>query len=121
VVTEHTVYPIPPGIAAGAALHLATSYATAYGALVWTAKLAPGETLLVLAAAGGVGLAAVEIGRVLGAHVIAAAGGAEKCAVARAHGAQAAIDCAAWCPAGGMSSSASRAARFPRSPPTSCW
>ncbi|KPK07861.1 MAG: hypothetical protein AMJ64_05275 [Betaproteobacteria bacterium SG8_39] len=92
VVTEHTVYPIPSGIDAGAALHLATSYATAYGALVWSAKLAPGETLLVLAAAGGVGLAAVEIGRVLGARVIAAAGGAEKCAIACAHGAQAAID-----------------------------
>lgn len=92
VVTEHTVYPLPAGIDAGAALHLATSYATAYGALVWRAKLEPGETLLVLAAAGGVGLAAVEVGRVLGAKVIAAAGGAEKCAIALAHGAQAAID-----------------------------
>ena len=92
VVTEHTVYAIPQDIDAGAALHLATSYATAYGALVWRARLAPGETLLVLAAAGGVGLAAVEVGRVLGATVIAAAGGAEKCAVAREHGAQAAID-----------------------------
>jgi len=92
VVTEHTVYAIPQDIDAGAALHLATSYATAYGALVWRAKLAPGETLLVLAAAGGVGLAAVEIGRVLGATVVAAAGGAEKCAIAREHGAQAAID-----------------------------
>jgi NADPH2:quinone reductase len=92
VVTEHTVYPIPADIDAGAALHLATSYATAYGALVWRAGIEPGETLLVLAAAGGVGLAAVEIGCVLGAKVIAAAGGAEKCAIAKAHGAQAAID-----------------------------
>jgi len=92
VVTEHTVYPIPRGIDAGAALHLATSYATAYGALAWRAKLERGETLLVLAAAGGVGLAAVEVGRVLGATVIAAAGGDEKCAIAREHGAQAAID-----------------------------
>jgi NADPH2:quinone reductase len=92
VVTEHTVYPIPADIDAGAALHLATSYATAYGALVWRARIEPGETLLVLAAAGGVGLAAVEIGCVLGAKVIAAAGGAEKCAIAKAHGAQAAID-----------------------------
>ncbi len=92
VVTEHTVYPLPAGIDAGAALHLATSYATAYGALVWRAKLEPGETLLVLAAAGGVGLAAVEVGRVLGAKVIAAAGGAEKCAIALEHGAQAGID-----------------------------
>lgn len=92
VVTEHTVYPIPEGIEPGAALHLATSYATAYGALIWRAKLEPGETLLVLAAAGGVGLAAVEVGRVLGATVVAAAGGAEKCAIAREHGAHAAID-----------------------------
>jgi len=92
VVTEHTVYPIPADIDAGAALHLATSYATAYGALVWRASIEPGETLLVLAAAGGVGLAAVEIGCVLGAKVIAAAGGAEKCAIAKAHGAQATID-----------------------------
>ena len=92
VVTEHTVYPLPAGIDAGAALHLATSYATAYGALVWRARIASGETLLVLAAAGGVGLAAVEVGRVLGATVVAAAGGAEKCAIALAHGAQAAID-----------------------------
>jgi len=92
VVTEHTVYAIPQDIGAGAALHLATSYATAYGALAWRARLAAGETLLVLAAAGGVGLAAVEIGRVLGATVIAAAGGTEKCAIALEHGAQAAID-----------------------------
>jgi NADPH2:quinone reductase len=92
VVTEHTVYPIPADIEAGAALHLATSYATAYGALIWRARLEPGETLLVLAAAGGVGLAAVEIGRVLGATVVAAAGGAEKCAIAREHGAHSAID-----------------------------
>jgi len=92
VVTEHTVYPLPAGIDAGAALHLATSYATAYGALVWRAKIESGETLLVLAAAGGVGLAAVEVGRVLGAKVIAAAGGAKKCAIALEHGAQAAID-----------------------------
>jgi len=92
VVTEHTVYPLPTGIEAGAALHLATSYATAYGALVWRAKLEPGETLLVLAAAGGVGLAALEVGRVLGAKVIGAAGGADKCAIALEHGAQAAID-----------------------------
>lgn len=92
VVTEHTVYPIPATIPAGEALHLATSYATAYGAFAWRGKLAKGETLLVLAAAGGVGLAAVEIGRVMGADVIGAAGGSDKCALAVAHGARAAID-----------------------------
>ena len=92
VVTEHTVYPIPQTIPAGEALHLATSYATAYGAFAWRGRLVQGETLLVLAAAGGVGLAAVEIGRVMGAEVIGAAGGAAKCALALAHGARAAID-----------------------------
>ncbi len=91
-VSAHTVYRLPEGLHAHHALHLGTSYATAYGGLVWRARLQPGETLLVLAAAGGVGLAAVELGRQLGAHVIAAAGGAEKCALALEHGAHAAID-----------------------------
>ncbi len=54
--------------------------------------LQPGETVLVLAAAGGVGLAAVEIARHLGARVIAAAGGAGKCALAQAHGAHETLD-----------------------------
>src|SRR6185312_13202931 len=51
-----------------------------------------GETLLVLGAAGGVGLTAVEIGKHLGARVIAAAGGAAKCAIAREYGADEVID-----------------------------
>ncbi|MGE5794420.1 MAG: zinc-binding dehydrogenase, partial [Bacteroidota bacterium] len=54
--------------------------------------LRPGEALLVLGAAGGVGLAAVEIGKALGARVIAAASSAEKLAVCRAHGADETID-----------------------------
>ena len=87
-----TVYPLPEHVPSADALHLGVSYCTAYGALVWRAGLKAGETLLVLAAAGGVGLAAVEIGRALGAHVIAAAGSAQKCALAREHGADAAID-----------------------------
>ncbi len=90
--TEHTVYRLPEGIDSGSALHLGVSYGTAYGGLVWRANLQPGETLLVLGASGAVGLAAVEIGKVLGARVIAAAGGAAKCAQALAHGADAAID-----------------------------
>ncbi len=89
---EATVYPLPDTIDAAAALHLGVSYGTAYGALAWRARLQAGETLLVLAAAGGAGLAAVEIARAMGAEVIAAAGSAEKCALALAHGAQAAID-----------------------------
>jgi len=54
--------------------------------------LQPGETMLVLGAAGGVGLAAIEIGKALGARVIAAASSAEKLAVCKAHGADVLID-----------------------------
>lgn len=89
---ESTVYPLPDSIDSAAALHLGVSYCTAYGGLRWRAGLQAGETLLVLGAAGGVGLAAVETGKALGARVIAAAGGAEKCALAREHGADATID-----------------------------
>lgn len=90
--TEHTVYRLPEGIDTGRALHLGISYGTAYGGLVWRAKLQPGESLLVLGASGAVGLAAVELGRALGARVIAAAGGPAKCAQAKAHGADTTID-----------------------------
>lgn len=67
-------------------------YPTSYAGLVYRAALQPGETLLVHAAAGGVGLAAVQIGKALGARVLATAGGAEKCAIAREAGAEVAID-----------------------------
>jgi NADPH2:quinone reductase len=89
---ETTVYPLPDAIDSAAALHLGVSYCTAYGGLLWRARLEAGQTLLVLGAAGGVGLAAIEIGRALGARVIAAAGGPEKCALARSYGAEATID-----------------------------
>ncbi len=78
--------------AEGAAFQI--TYPTAYAALVDRCALERAETLLIHAAAGGVGLAAVQIGAALGARVIAAAGGAEKCAIALAHGAAHAIDCA---------------------------
>jgi len=68
------------------------TYGTSYHALVDRALLAAGETLLVLGAAGGVGLAAIEIGKALGARVIAAASSAEKLAVCREHGADEFID-----------------------------
>jgi NADPH2:quinone reductase len=67
-------------------------YGTAYHALRSAARLRAGETLAVLGAAGGVGLAAVELGHVLGARVIAAASGAEKLAACRAQGASDGID-----------------------------
>src|SRR5712664_710752 len=63
------------------------AYISSHVALRWQARLEPGETLLVLGAAGGVGLTAVEIGKALGARVIAAASTAEKLAVAQERGA----------------------------------
>ncbi|MBM4336088.1 MAG: NADPH:quinone oxidoreductase family protein [Deltaproteobacteria bacterium] len=67
-------------------------YPTSYAGLVDRANLRAGETLLVHAAAGGVGVAAVQIGKALGARVIATAGGADKLEVARRAGADLAID-----------------------------
>jgi NADPH2:quinone reductase len=67
-------------------------YPTSYAALVLRADLRAGETLLVHAAAGGVGVAAVQIGKALGARVIATAGGADKLEVARRAGADVVID-----------------------------
>src|SRR5215472_13209671 len=67
-------------------------YQTSYFGLVYRAALQAGETLLVHAAAGGVGLAAVQIGRALGARVLATASSAAKLAIAREHGAELAFD-----------------------------
>jgi NADPH2:quinone reductase len=85
--SEETVHPLPEGLDLASSLPLATSYATAYAALVWRAHLQPGETLLVHGAGGGVGLAAVELGKLLQARVIACAGSEEKRALAQAQGA----------------------------------
>ena len=71
------------------------TYATTDHALRDRGALAAGETLLVLGAAGGVGLAAIEIGKALGARVIACASSEEKLAVCRSHGADATINYAA--------------------------
>ncbi|HWU88334.1 MAG TPA: NADPH:quinone oxidoreductase family protein [Kofleriaceae bacterium] len=78
------------GFEVGAATLL--TYATTYHALVDRAALAAGETLLVLGAAGGVGIAAVELGALIGAKVIAGASSAEKLAFCREHGAAHGID-----------------------------
>ena len=86
------VFPIPDGLDFHEAAGFPIAYGTSYGALVWKARLQKGETLLVHGAAGGVGLTAVEIGKALGARVIATAGGADKCAIAAAHGADDLID-----------------------------
>ncbi len=82
----------PDTMDAVTAAGFAITYGTTYHALVQRAALKPGETLLVLGAAGGVGLAAVELGKALGARVIAAASTAEKLEVAKAHGADETIN-----------------------------
>ena len=79
--------PMPDAMPFDVAASLTLAYATSYHALVDRAALKGGETLLVLGAAGGVGLAAVEIGKALGARVVAAASSREKLDLALAHGA----------------------------------
>jgi NADPH:quinone reductase len=73
-----TVYSIPASMSFEEATAFAATYPTSYGALVWRADLQPGETLLVHGAAGAVGLAAVQIGKALGATVIACASNQER-------------------------------------------
>ncbi|WP_035659141.1 alcohol dehydrogenase catalytic domain-containing protein, partial [Bradyrhizobium sp. STM 3809] len=87
VVAASQLTPLPsPFDYAEGATYLA-GHGTAHHALVDRGQLKPGETLLVHGAGGGVGLAAVELGKLLGATVIAAASSEEKLAVARARGA----------------------------------
>ena len=83
---------LPHGTDLGAAAALLFTYATSYHALKDRAAIAQGETLLVLGAAGGVGLAAVQLGKLMGARVIAAASSEEKLALCRDHGAAETID-----------------------------
>jgi NADPH2:quinone reductase len=83
---------LPDAVDYVTAAGFAIAYGTAYGALVWIARLQAAETLVVHGAAGGVGLAAVECGRELGAMVIATARGPEHLEVAGAHGAHHVID-----------------------------
>jgi NADPH2:quinone reductase len=81
------VLPIPAGMDFPTAAAFGLTYATSDHALRDRGQLKQGETLLVLGAAGGVGLSAVEIGKALGARVIAAASTHDKLAVCREHGA----------------------------------
>jgi NADPH2:quinone reductase len=81
-----TVYKLPDSLPFHLAPQFPTSYATSFTALDWRARLQPNETLLVHGAAGAVGLAAVELGKAMGARVIATASTAEKLEVAREHG-----------------------------------
>ena len=84
--------PIPDAMPFDAAAAFQIAYGTSHVALAHRARLQPGETLLVLGAAGGVGLTAVEIGRKMGARVIACARGADKLKIAGAAGADHLID-----------------------------
>jgi NADPH2:quinone reductase len=87
-----TLIPIPEQMDFPTASAFVMVYGTSHYALKDRAKLQAGETLLVLGAAGGVGLAAVELGKAMGARVIAAASSAEKLAVCREHGADECIN-----------------------------
>ncbi|WP_259375221.1 NADPH:quinone oxidoreductase family protein [Rhodococcus pseudokoreensis] len=92
VTDQHTAELIPEGMDYTTATAFYSCYGTSFHALVQRGQLRAGETLLVLGAAGGIGLASIEIGKALGAHVIAAAGGPDKLAMAKAHGADELID-----------------------------
>jgi NADPH2:quinone reductase len=89
---QSRVLPMPDGMDFNAAAAFVVTYGTSDHALVDRGELKAGETLLVLGASGGVGLAAVEIGKALGARVIACASNEEKLAVCRQHGADDTID-----------------------------
>lgn len=92
VVAEDRLIPVPDGMTDEQAAAFSMVYGTSYHALKQRANLQPGETVLVLGASGGVGLATVELAKVMGAHVIAAASSADKLEVAREAGADELID-----------------------------
>lgn len=92
VVKADQALPVPDALDTATAATIVQAYATGLFALERRARLAEGESLLVLGAGGGVGLAAVDLGRALGARVIAAASSADKRDRALAAGAEAAID-----------------------------
>lgn len=92
VLREGQVIPMPDGLDFDRAAGLCVTYGTSYYALKNRAELKPGETLAVLGAAGGVGISAVEIGKLMGARVIACASSADKLEFARQHGADETID-----------------------------
>lgn len=89
---EAQLVPLPEGLPVDIAAGFTMTYGTSHHALKQRARLQPGETLLVLGAAGGVGLAAVELGVLMGAKVIAAASTDAKLALARSYGASETIN-----------------------------
>lgn len=87
IVPGNACFPKPPQMDYPVAASFMMAYGTSYHALKDRAKLMEGETLLVMGASGGVGLAAVELGKLMGARVIAAASTEEKLALCKAYGA----------------------------------
>ncbi|HVE98187.1 MAG TPA: NADPH:quinone oxidoreductase family protein [Mycobacteriales bacterium] len=92
VVPVHATFPIPDTLSSVAAAAMFITYQTGWTGLHRRAALAPGETLLVHAGAGGVGSAAIQLGLAAGARVLATAGGPEKVEICRKLGAEVAID-----------------------------
>lgn len=92
LVNAAKVIPMPAGLSFDVGAAFTLTYGTSYHAIIDRGQLKAGETMLVLGAAGGVGLSAIEIGKVLGARVIAAASTDEKLAVCKEHGADATIN-----------------------------
>ena len=92
VVPANYTHLLPDGMSFEEGAAIPIIYPTSYAALVFRANLQVGETLLVHAAVGGVGSAALQIGKALGARVIATVGGAEKAQIARSLGADEVID-----------------------------
>jgi len=86
------VIPLPEGVDYQSAAAFQIAYGTSWFGLKYRANVQEGEIVLIHGAAGGVGLTAVECAKLLGATVIATAGGAEKCQIARDHGADHVID-----------------------------
>jgi NADPH:quinone reductase and related Zn-dependent oxidoreductases len=87
IAPQRAVYPIPPGMPYDVASSFMMAYGTSYHALKQRAQIKKGETLVVLGASGGVGLAAVELGKIMGARVIACASTDEKLALCKKYGA----------------------------------
>ncbi len=92
VTREHNVFKIPASMPFEHAAAFTIVYHTSYFALVYRAKVSPGQTLLVHGAAGGVGVSAVQIGKALGAKVIGTAGSEEKRAFVKSLGADVVLD-----------------------------
>lgn len=92
VADMHACAPLPDGLSFEQGAGFSVTYGTSYHALKQSANLQPGETVLVLGAAGGVGITAVELAKAMGARVIAAASSAEKLAFAVSAGADETIN-----------------------------